>query len=191
MPSGDFKNLLNETKGLNVTTANRFNNYSPEFDYSAMSSILDKLNSLQTNKGMKAMGGLLDKNKRSTRASLASSGITGGSIMNNLMSEAEAKVGSQMSDFLSNMGESRLNAEIPLMTTANNEKFRATSAASNVDQANVGNNLKKTGLMSNILSGYEQAKQYEDSQPTFWDDLMGIINVGANVGKAAAGLGWI
>lgn len=199
MGSQDYRSLLNDVKGLNVEAYNRFSNYKPEFGYSDMNSVLDKIYSAQKDTGIKSMGGMLDKNKRSARASLAASGINGGAIVNDTMNQVEDNVGGNLADFLSNLAASRENANISLMQDANNNQFRTTSMAANIDQNNIGNLFQKYGLEANITNGLTQAQQYEDSQPTWFDDLLSGITsvaqialpfVAPGVGSvASAGLG--
>lgn len=173
----------------NTDTANRFDTYTPEFNASQMSSILDKIynakkggveNTLNRETNRRMAGA-----RKGTTGRLLSQGITGGSLMNDTIQSAEEGVldtgFNSLSDALTSLGVGRMQQELPIMTEANRMKFGTTQAAQNADLQDVINQMRKSGMIQSAVNDWEQMDLQRDAQPGFLDDLFSGIQSIASI----------
>lgn len=175
--------------GVDTDTTNRFDAYTPEFNASEMSGVLDKIYNAQkggvettlnreTNRRMAQA-------RKGTTGRLLSQGITGGSLLNDTISAAEENVldtgFNNLSDALTSLGVGRMQQELPIMTEANRMKFATTQAAQNSDLQDVINEMRKAGMLQTAVNDWEQMDMQRDAQPGFLDDLFSGIQSIASI----------
>lgn len=184
MGSGDFKFIYNDLYSKDPTVKNRFDSYSPEFDYNAMSKTLDKVYSNQQTQLGKTAGVRVDDARRAAAARMKSSGITGGAMMEDAVNNAGNDISGSYFDTLGGLGIGRMSQDVGLMDRANANKFQTTQAATNVDMQNIMAMLQRYGLLDRVTGDMTNAQYQEDNAPGTFDDILAILNTGANVGKA-------
>lgn len=167
-------NQLNkELQSQNFTVNNRFDNYHNPFGYNNAMSEFEKLyktgiSDINDN----SMNDLAQANQ-GTVARLASQGITGGSILNNAITQNTTDAGRNRVSAISRLTQNRLSQGANLMQDENNNAFRANAMAQNVDQQNMGNRMNQFGMRMNNLQNLDDT--------TWLDDLLATINTGANI----------
>lgn len=172
--------------GLNTTGTNLFDNYNDPYDYTKMKEILDKIGVDTSNMMRRSAADTIQRGQKDTAARLASEGITGGSVFNNQVNKVVDTVGSDLTDQLEKLGIDLSKENIPLMQTANENKFRSTQAQQNVIMQNIMNAMNKLNSQGNYLSGWEQSDRANDAANfNFFRDLFpGLLSGGAQVASA-------
>jgi hypothetical protein len=160
--------------------ANRFDNYTPDFEYGDMSGVLGKLFNSQSNLLTKKAGDTIQRGQRDTASRMASQGITGGSVYNNAINKTSDTVGDSFASALEELGIGRMEKETELMNTANQNKFQATQAAQNVDLQNFMNMLNKWNAMNGMETTRRDQDMKEEQMPGVLEDIFsGIQTVGS------------
>ena len=169
-------NQMNTTLGnLNTSVTNRFDKMNPEFGYDAMSKKMNEAygygeNAINTNANED-----IASSNASTAARLASQGITGGSILNDSVSGNANNINKQRFSSLQDLFGKRAQSDVGIMDTANNNIFRNTQSAQNVDFGNMSNMFQKYGLQMGNIGNLDST--------TGLDDAFGVLNTGANIGS--------
>lgn len=164
--------LYNEISGFKPAIANRFDNYKSPYEMSNFGSNLDKI-----------YGGYQDIINRDTAqnianqqsklaSSMASRGITGGSILSNTQSKIASDINQTKANAIKNLGISKAGNMNDLMKYFNSLDLNKRQLATNVDLSNIGNLFRKFGLQSQNL-GYL-------SDDTSFDDFLAFLNTGSN-----------
>jgi len=190
------ENVWNNIWGIDTQARNRFDTYKPSFNIESMRGALDKLYDTQREN----IAGTFnrDTNKRMAQARkgmgsrLLSQGITGGSMMNDMISGAEEDVIESgyegLSNALASLGIGRMSQELPLMQYGNEFDFRTTQAAQNVDLQNIINQMRKMGMLQGAVNDWEEMDMARDAQPGFLDDLFAGIGAAADIASIVAAI---
>jgi len=157
---------------------NRFDNYADVFDYGDMTSQLDDIFGKQTDIINRDTADTIAQQQQGAASSLASRGITGGSILTDTNSGIASNINKSKTNALANLGIGKASSLSDLMKYFNQEKLNTTQAATNVDSSNASNVLGSLSnsyeLQQNLLGGLDDT--------TGWDDIFGVIKTG--VGSA-------
>ena len=167
------KNTYNEIGRINPNVKNRFDNYENPYGFEDIEKNVndtyggyeDIINRNTTEQIAKQQGG--------AASSLASRGITGGSILTDTQSGIASEINKGKMDALSTLGSNKANTLSGLMEYFNNMKLGTTKAASDVDFGNIANLFRKYGLKGSALGGL--------SDDTWLDDVLGIGNTVGNL----------
>lgn len=139
------KKAWDTLQGVDTNVANRFNNYSTPFDYSAMKGVLDNIFAEYSGVLTKDANRQTQQSQKDIVARNASQGITSGSMLNTQTNKVSTDIGENLLDALTQLGIGRQQQEIPLMQQENQNKFNITSAATDSDWRKVQANLSKAG----------------------------------------------
>jgi len=176
------------THGVNPAVENRWDTFTPEFDYSSMSGILDKLYESQKSKITDTTNKARATAQRGTASRLLSGGIDPGSSMyNDIIANSGEDALEKGFGALTDIGTARISQELPIMNTANQMKFATTQQAQSVDLQNFINELRKMGMLQGQVNDWEQMDMAKENQPGFLEDLFTMLAGGT---KTAASLGW-
>lgn len=175
---------------IDPTAENLFGNYSDPFGYDQMNSVLDKLYQSQQNVLTKNSANTIQRGQKDVASRLASQGITGGSVYNNQINKVTDNVGNSFADALEKLGIDRMGQNIGLMNTANQNKFRSTSANQNVLMQNIMNALRKNQDQQQAVNSWEQMDMQRDAQPNWLDDIFAGLGMAGSVASGAGALGW-
>lgn len=156
-------NAINRFKDQKATTP---------FGYSDMSAVLDKMLSTQTDSLTRNAGNRVQRGQKDMTSRLASQGITGGSVMNNQINKSGQDIYDGLDSLLERLNTDRMGKETGLMQMQNENTFRNTQAAQNVDFQNILNALRKNDSMASFETNRRQMDLQEDQQPGFLEDLM-------------------
>lgn len=174
--------LQGQIGAVNSNIKNRFNDYQIPFGYKSMKSNLDTSYDIgRKNLSSEAASEMSNAAKQTTEG-LASQGVTQGSILNTAVDKAKAPIITAKYRGLSNLTSNQAGQDIGLMNTENQNKFQTTSAATNVDQANLAALFQKLGLNMNNLQNL--------SNSTTFDDILGGLLSAGNLAVGAGALGF-
>lgn len=168
----------NSVKGANTNVANRFSGYQDPY---SVSDILTAYNKYY-DQGIANLAGnaqnQISSGVQNNTARLASQGITGGGMLNNSNNALVTGIGNNTTNALRQMQSEKAGGVPGILNQGNQNQFRTTQAAQNVDLANVGNLLAKYGVQGGAINGLKDT--------TWLDDALGIANTLANLGASAA-----
>jgi|GEM_PF-1989911 len=170
--------LYGEIGGINPYIQNRFNNYKNPYEYGDISGKIDDVYGGYEDIINRSTAEQIAKQQSGAASSLASRGITGGSVLTDTQSGIASNINKEKSNALSQLGIGKAGQLGDLMQYFNQMKMAQTKAASDVDFGNMSNLFQKFGLKMGALGGLDD--------DTWLDDLFGILNTAANVGKSVA-----
>lgn len=173
---------LGQIDQANTQVNNRFDNYSSPFNYQNTSAKLNDLYDLKLNDINKNFSSDVAKGTQDLSGRMASQGVTGGSILNEMLSGVRNNGAIRRDSNINNLDQIFTNADMNAMQMENQNMFQNTNAAQNVDFRNIMSELQKLGLrmngvnsMNNYLSGWEQSDMQRDAQPGVLDDIFSGI----------------
>lgn len=183
---GDIWNQYWETLGqiddTKTQVNNRFDNYDTPFGYKETSNKLNDLYNLRLGDINKNFSQDVAKGTQDATGRMASQGITGGSVLNDMLSGIRNNGAIRRDSNINNLNQIFTNADLNAMQTENQNQFQNTMAAQNTDFRNIANTLQKLGLrmggtnaMSNYLNNWEQMDMQQSQQPGFLEDLFSGI----------------
>lgn len=172
--------LYNELGGVNSSVRNRFNSYSSPYSFEKMSSNVDDIFGGYEDMINRETKDLTDEQQKGAASSMASRGITGGSVLTDTQSKVASDINKSKTNALANLGVKKSGVLSDLMQYFNNMDFAKTRAASDVDFGNVGNMFTKYGLRTNALGGL--------SDDTWLDDLFAGMNAAGNLAKGVGAI---
>jgi len=172
--------LYNEVGGINATVKNRFDNYQNPYGFEDMSKKVEETFGGMENKINRETADQVAEQQQGVASSMASRGITGGSILSDTQSKVASDINRSKTNALANLGIGKSSALNSLMEYFNNMKFGTTKAASDVDFGNMANIFQKYGLKTNALGGL--------NDDTWFDDFLGVLNTAGNVAKGVGSL---
>lgn len=159
----DFVNALNQGQ---YNVANRFSNYQNPFEYKDISKNISDIYSGYKDIINRDTEEAISNQQRGASQSLASRGITGGSILTDTSSRIANEMNKGKVNALTNLGIGESEATSNLMNLFNNLGFRQTQAAQNVDLQNMGNILSSLvgayGGQRNLLGAYDSGTWLDD-----------------------------
>lgn len=160
--------LYNELSGLKPQIKNRFDNYVSPYDMGMFNKNLDTVFGGYKDLINKSTAQNIANQQKNTAASMASRGITGGSILADTQSKIASDIGKGKSDALANLGISKANISNDLMKYFNSLDLSKNQLASNIDLANIGNLFRKYGMQTNNLQFL--------NDDTALDDFLALLN---------------
>jgi len=155
---------------------NRFNNYENPFEYGDVSKNLDDVFGGYEQKINRNVNEDISNQQSNALSRAASLGITGGSYLNDQLSDIANTTNKQKYNALGDLGIGKASSLAELMKYFNQNRMAQTQLGTNVDLANSRNKL---GGLSNIF-GLEQGAMEGLDDTTFWDDLFGLVKTGAS-----------
>ena len=170
--------FYNEVGGLKTDVKNRFDNYENPYGFEDISGKIDDVYGGYEDIINRDTAEQIAKQQTGAASSMASRGITGGSILTDTQSKIGSDINKTKTNALSQLGIGKAGQLGDLMQYFNQMKFGTTKAASDVDFGNIANMFKKYGLKGDAISGLED--------DTWLDDILGILDTAANVGKGVA-----
>ena len=198
--TNNLQNLLTKfytdtQKDQGFQSKNLFEDYKSPFDYGKTSAELDKLNNQEIANVNKNAISDINKVSQGTASSLASQGITGGSVLNDAVNKGRTGVLQNKYQTLSDISKNRTGQNINLMQQENQNQFQNTAANQNQLNQQVMDMFRKYGLLQGNL-GQQQANVGNMNDSTFWDDIFAGMNtlgqfipgVGSILGGGSAGM---
>jgi len=174
---------LAASKAFDPTIKNRFNDYKMPFDYNSMDSNIDKsFNSVAAGINSDARTDIAST-KSGTLRSLASRGITGGSVVDDTINKNINPIITNKAKSIRDLGNAKIDKKTALMDLFNKYGIDITKMATDVDLENIMSGFRKqSGL--NALTGMNVNNLGNYSDATWLDDALGVVNTGANLVKA-------
>jgi len=166
----------------NIT--NPFSNYTNQFSYNDIANNLNNAFSSQGDLITKSTADATANAGQNAVSSLASRGVTGGSAIDTVQSNAVSDLNKQKDVALTQLGINRANTLAKLQELFNNQNIKTTSLGANIGLANNRNVLAGLGNSARLQSSLLQSL----SDDTWLDDALGIIKT---LGGTAAALGGI
>ena len=172
------REFYNEVGGLKTDVKNRFDNYENPYGFEDISGKIDDVYGGYEDIINRDTAEQIAKQQTGAASSMASRGITGGSILTDTQSKIGSDINKTKTNALSQLGIGKAGQLGDLMQYFNQMKFGTTKAASDVDFGNMANLFKKFGLKGGAIGGL--------GDDTWLDDILGILDTAANVGKGVA-----
>lgn len=171
---GDQSNLQKSLMSGKYNVQNRFNAGTDPFGYNDINQKLDDIFGGYESKINRDALSTTANEQQKAAASLASRGITGGSVLSDTQSGIASGINKNKANALSELGTSRATSMKDLMEYINEMNLRRNQLATNVDLGNVENMLggvrSSTALQSGLLGSLDDT--------TAWDDIFGVIKTG-------------
>lgn len=168
-----------ELKGLDVNVKNRFDNYQTPFGYQDVAKILESLEKQGITDINQIADQQIQQGQQDTASRMASQGVTGGSVLNTATNAVRNPVNTNRFRTVNDLKGMTQRGKMGAMDMENRNKFMTTSAAQNIDLANMDSLFKKFGLRSNVYGQQMQGASMLD--PTTWfDDALAIGNTVGN-----------
>lgn len=171
-------NLQNALSSGDYT--NRFDNYQYDFDYSDISNTLNDVYGGYEDQINKSTNKETAEQQQGAASSLASRGITGGSVLSDTQSKIASNLNESKSNALSSLATNKASDLAGLQETFNNLGLQTTQAAQNVDSNALASLLSTYGISSSLINGLDDT--------TGWDDALGLVKTGAQSSKGIAEL---
>ncbi|MEM3091534.1 MAG: hypothetical protein QXD05_00150 [Candidatus Pacearchaeota archaeon] len=181
---GDLKNFVGDIKSDRYNVLNRFNNYVEPFGYYDITQKLNDIYSGQEEIIKRDINEDIAKQQRNAISSLASRGITGGSILTDIQNSIASDINKNKYNVLGQLGVSKASSLADLMKYINQNKLTQTQLASNIDMANIRNKLG--GLSTGY--GYQQNLLDVLDDTTWLDDVLGLVKTGTQNAEGIASL---
>lgn len=179
------RKMYDNLEGLNTTVPNRFDNYSQPFGYEELLKNHTDSYDQQRRLLKGELGNQAAQARTGVSQRLASQGITGGSIFNQAVSQADTQSKRQSLNALNSLGIAQAEGKTDLQKYANESSLRNVSQQQATDFQNVANLLAKYGAQSNIL--YSMGNTAGQLDNTNWGDVLGpLLAAGAKIGLAIA-----
>ena len=172
--------LYNESSNINPNVENRFNNLQDAFGYGDISSNINDIFKTEGDNINRTTNEQIAKEKSGAASSLASRGITNGSVLTDTQSKIASDVNKSKTGALSNLATNKSNILANLKQYFNSLKLQKTGLAQNADQQNYNNLLQKYGIQGNAIGGLDDT--------TWLDDFLSGLNTAGNVAKGGAEL---
>lgn len=163
------KALNSEIGGFDPTVQNRFNNYENPYGFKDISGNINDVFKNYEDKINTTSNQMTTQQQQGAASSMASRGITGGSVLGDTQSKIASDVNRSKTDALSNLGANKSSAMASLMEYLNNMKMNQTKAATDVDMGNVGNKFQKYGLRNQTIGGLNDDTGFDDFTSIFGD----------------------
>jgi hypothetical protein len=176
---------MQDLEGLDTKIPNRFENVDL-YGYEDMQGALNSASDL-SRKNLTELGSAQKAQNLSTLSqSLASRGITGGSLLDNAITKSNTTSDKNLQDALAGINIAQLQQIPGLMQYANQNKMQLTQAQTGVDQMNFNNLLSKYGLKANATGALQQGiGNYDDT--TFGESFGAALGTGARIFLASQG----
>lgn len=174
------ENLYNEVGRTNTTVKNRFDNYENPYGFEKISSQVDDIFGGYEDMIKRETSDRIDEQQQGAASSMASRGITGGSVVSDTQSKIATDINRGTSNALANLGVKKSSMLSDLMQYFNALNLNKTKLASDVDFGNVGNIFTKLGLKSNAVGGLDD--------DTWLDDLFAGLNAAGNLAKGVGSI---
>ena len=165
--------LYGEIGGVNPNVENRWKGYRNPYGFGDVEKKVNDTYSNYEDMINRDTSEEIAKQQGGAASSLASRGITGGSILTDTQSGIASDINKSKTNALSNLGAKKSGMLSSLMEYFNNLKMGQTQAATNVDFGNMANLFQKYGLKGGALGGL--------SDDTWLDDILGVGNTVGNL----------
>ena len=162
------KDLYGEVGGINPNVENRWNNYQNPYGFGDISKKVNDTFGGYEDIINRSTAEQISKQQSGAASSLASRGITDGSVLTDTQSGIASDINKGKANALSELGSKKAGMLSSLMEYFNNMKMKQTGAASDVDFGNMDNLFKKYGLKGNAMEGLDDSG--------WFDDALGILN---------------
>ncbi len=174
-----YKKNYNYISSINPNVRNRFDVYAHAYSAPQMESNLRELFSNYRNIINSRADQQTSDAQQAAVQSLASRGITGGSIITDSLSDIANKVNNARLDSLASLSQNEAASKNDLMRYINELNLRTTQAAQDVDFKNIANLFAKYGLLNQATGGL--------NDDTWLDDILAVGNTFAKIYGAVKG----
>lgn len=173
------REFQSDVSGGKYNVANPFTNYQYDFDYQDVSKNLDDIFGGYEEMINRDTAETIAQQQGNAASSLASRGITGGSILTDTQSGIATDINKSKANALSNLGIGKAQQTANLQDLFNRLGISTTQAGVNVDFGNMRN------VLSSLLSsmGAQQGLAGGLSGSTWLDDLFAGVGTAAQIGS--------
>lgn len=173
-----LKGYSNQIGGTNTQVKNRYDSLTMPFDYKKTSQEIAKLTDSALNKINRTADEDINVGQADTAASLASQGITGGSMLNNSVGKVRTGVNKNRFNSITDTLDTKSKMNMDAMGNENQFSLAKTAGATQVDIQNIASELQKLGILGNSY-GQQGANIGNLDDDTLFDSILEILNTGS------------
>lgn len=155
----------NDVKNINPMVENRFADYKPTYGFGDISKQINDIYGGQEGIINRSTNNRINQQQENAASSMASRGITGGSIISDTQSKIASDINRSKSDALANLGINKAGSFADLMKYINREDFTTTGAAQSADFTNLNNLFQKYGIEKSAIGGLDNTTWLNDLFP--------------------------
>jgi hypothetical protein len=175
------QDVWNKLYNANPDVTNRFNNYQNPFSYSDMSGNLNDIFNSQTNNLNQQTSSDIAQQQGNAAGSLASQGITGGSLLTDTQTGIASKLNKNKYNALAAIGQNRAQGTMNLQNLFNQNQLQTTQLAQGVDEQNFGNQMQQANSLSGFLNQREQLGMEQQQMPNTLSDIFSGLKLGGQI----------
>jgi hypothetical protein len=175
------QDVWNRLYNANPDVTNRFNNYQNPFSYSDMSGNLNDIFNSQTNNLNQQTSSDIAQQQGNAAGSLASQGITGGSLLTDTQTGIASKLNKNKYNALAAIGQNRAQDTMNLQNLFNQNQLQTTQLAQGVDEQNFGNQMQQANSLSGFLNQREQLGMEQQQMPNTLSDIFSGLKLGGQI----------
>ncbi|MGD1007446.1 MAG: hypothetical protein ABR980_09480 [Ignavibacteriaceae bacterium] len=177
------QDIWNQLYGMNTQMVNPFESYQNPFSYGTESQNLNTIYGNERSDIERNTNEDISGQQQKAAQSMASRGITGGSLLTDTQKGIASNINKQKYNALSRLGTNQANAALNLQNLFNQNQFDITKAGVGVNQQNVQNQLQQSGLLSSFLNQREQLGLEQENEPGTLADIFSGLQTAAKVGS--------
>jgi hypothetical protein len=180
---GNAQQVWGLLSNMNTQVSNPWENYQNPFSYGQETQNLNTIYGNQQADILNQTSSDIAAQQKNAAQSMASRGITGGSLLANTQSGIANKANKGKYNALSQLGTNQAQAALGLQNLFNQNAFNVTQQGVNVNQRNVQNQMQQAAGLANFLNSQESLGTQQANQPGTLADIFAGIQTGA---KAAS-----
>jgi hypothetical protein len=173
------QDIWNQLYGMNTQVSNPFENYQNPFSYGTESQNLNTIFGNEQANILNQTSSDIAGGQKNAAQSMASRGITGGSLLMDTQKRIANNANKQKYNALSQLGTNQANAMLNLQNLFNQNQFDIKKAGVGVNEQNVQNQLQQSKQLGNFLNQREQLGIEQENEPGTLGDIFAGIQTGA------------
>jgi len=170
-----LKGYSGQVKNTNTQVKNRYDSLEMPFDYKKTSQEIAKLTDSALNKINRTADEDINVGQADTAASLASQGITGGSMLNNSVGKVRTGVNKNRFNSITDTLDTKSKMNMDAMGNENQFALAKTAGASQIDIQNIAAELQRLGILGNSY-GQQGANIGNLDDDIWFDSILEIAN---------------
>ncbi len=178
---------MGDIEGMDVSTENRFEGWSPEFNYQNMSKIIDQITQGQLGDVNRSADYQIGTGQSDLAERMASEGVSSSSIKDAGMNKISSGVNRNRANMMSQIFGNALGAKQGAMSEANKYDYMGTQGAQSADQFDIKALLRKYGVLGGF-AGQAQSNLGNLDNTTWLDDMFAGLNTASGFVNPLSGL---
>jgi hypothetical protein len=181
------QDIWNQLSQMNTQVQNPWENYQNPFSYGQESQNLNAVYGNERAGINNQSNADIAGQQKNAAQSMASRGITGGSILTDTQKGIANAGNKQKYNALSQLGTNQAQQSLGLQNLFNQNAFNVTQQGVGVNQQNVQNQFQQAGQLQNWLGTQEQVGLQQEQQPGTLADIFAGIQTGTKALSIPAG----